>query len=187
MSQVLTFSPKDVTILLSSYQLTGVMSAEIEWVSTPFVFHRGIRGVHTRTFSSDLCGTIRIRLQQTSIGNDVLWSILEQDRLNRSARLDITIKDTKGKTLYQSNQAYVRQFPKLTLSTQLEDRIWEIDAFNFVMARMGGDAGAGFDIFSSVTGALDLLTGSASDLISSATDAVSSAADSISSDISSLF
>jgi hypothetical protein len=162
MPAVLTYSPSDVTIFISDYQLTGLMSVELQWTGTPFVFRRGIRGVHTRTYSNDISATLRLEVQQTSITNDVLFQILEQDRLNKSARLDVTIKDTGGSTMLQSDQGYIPRYPQIKFSHGFESRVWTIDLLTITDGfTIGGNNHAGFDIFSSVQGAIDLLGGAA--------------------------
>ena len=159
---VLTYSPSDVTIILAGYTLGGVISVELEWKSRPFTFRPGIRGIHTRTFSKDLHATIRLEILQTSISNDVMSQILEQDRRNKSARLPITVKDTGGTTMYLADQAFIPAYPDTKLSRGFEVRVWEIEVFDFTDGTIGGNSRAQFDLFSSVEGALDFL-GSAAD------------------------
>lgn len=162
MPAVLTYSPSDVTIILADYQLTGIMSVELQWTGTPFTFRRGIRGVHTRTYNNDISASLRLEVSQTSITNDVLFQILEQDRLNKSARLDITVKDVGGATMFQSDQAYIPRYPSIKFSQGFENRVWTIDLLTLTEGfTLGGNSHAGFDIFSSVQGAIDLLGGAA--------------------------
>lgn len=167
---VLTYSPDDVTIILSGYTLGGILSVELIWNSRPFTFRRGIRGVHTRTFNKDLCATIRLEVQQTSPTNDVLTQILIQDRRNRSARLDITVQDVGGTTMYQANQAYIPAYPNTKLSRGFETRVWDIEVLDFTDGQIGGNNRGGFDLFSSVDGALDFLAGEASTFVDSVID-----------------
>lgn len=162
MPAVLTYSPSDVTIVLADYQLTGIMSVELQWTGTPFTFRRGIRGTNTRTYNNDNSATLRLEVSQTSITNDVLFQILEQDLANKSARLDITVKDVGGSTMFQSDQAYIPRFPSIKLSQGFENRVWTIDMLTVTKGfTIGGNSRAGFDIFSSVQGAMDLLGGAA--------------------------
>jgi len=161
---VLTYAPSDVTIVISGYTVGGILSIELEWKARPFTYQRGIRNVHTRVFNKDLSAVLRLQVLQTSITNDVLSQVLIQDRLNKSARLDVTVKDTGGTTLYQANQCYVSAFPPIKLSQGFETRTWEIDVFDFVTLNVGGNSRAGFDVFSSVQGAMDLLGNTASDI-----------------------
>lgn len=170
---VLTYSPEDVTIILCGYTLGGILSIELRWQSRPFTFHRGIRNVHTRTFNKDMCATIHIEVMQTSVTNDVMSQILTQDRRNKSARLDVTVQDVGGTTMYQANQAYIPAYPNVKFSRGFETRIWEIEIFDLTDAFVGGNSRAGFDLFSSVDGALDFLGGA----VDTALDTVSNTFD----------
>lgn len=167
---VLTYSPDDVTIILSGYTLGGILSVELIWNSRPFTFRRGIRGVHTRTYCRDLCATIRLECMQTSVTNDVMTQILEQDRRNKSARLDITVRDAGGTTMYQANQAYIPAYPNIKFSRGFETRVWDIEVFDFTDVEIGGNNRAGFDLFSSVDGALDFLGGVVDNAIDTVVD-----------------
>lgn len=167
---VLTYAPEDVTILLSGYTLGGILSVELIWNSRPFTFRRGIRGVHTRTFSRDLCATIRLEVLQTSVTNDVLTQVLIQDRRNKSARLDITVRDVGGTTMYQANQAYLPAYPNTKFSRGFETRVWDIEVFDFTDGEIGGNNRAGFDLFSSVEGAIDFLGDTATEAVDTFTE-----------------
>lgn len=164
-AQVLTYAPTDVTIILAGYTLGGILSVELEWKSQPFTIRPGIRGIHTRTFSKDLRATIRLEVLQTSITNDVMSQILEQDRRNKSARLPITVKDTGGTTMYIADQAFIPRYPNTKLSRGFEVRVWEIEVLDFTDGTIGGNSHAAFDLFSSVEGALDYLSDAGSSVL----------------------
>ena len=165
---VLTYSPKDVTIVICGYTLTGILGVELLWNSKPFTIKRGIRGVHTRIYNKDLSGTIRLEVQQTSITNDILSDILTQDRTNKSARIDVTIKDTGGSTIYATSQAFIPSFPNIKLDMGFNTRVWDIEVLQLTVPTLGGNAGGGLDILGSIDGALDLLGSAAT----KATDAI---------------
>lgn len=156
-NQVLTYSPADVTISISGYTLTGILSVDLIWNSRPFTLHKGIRGTHTRVFNPDLAATIRLEVLQTSITNQVLMEILQQDRRNMSARLSMTVKDTGGLTQYQSSNCYIPAYPGVKLSNGFENRTWDIDVLTFQAGQVGGNPSDGFDVFASVKDALSIL------------------------------
>lgn len=157
MSNVLTYDPSHVTIVLSGFTLTGILAVDVGWKSKPYTFHKGIRNVHTRVMHQDLCATVKLEVMQTSITNDVLSDILTADLSNNSAILDLMIKDTGGSTMLHSAQCYISSFPKIKLSQGFENRQWEIEVFGFTSLNIGGNSKAAFDIFSSVKGALSYL------------------------------
>lgn len=156
---VLTYSPNDVKIVICGYTLTGILGVEFKYNNPPFTLHQGIRGVHTRVFNKDQSGVVTLEVQQTSVTNDILTQILTQDRLNKSARLDMSVQDTGGTTLWNTNQAYIPGYPSLKFSQGFENRIWTIDVLQLTDFVVGGNAGGGIDLFSSVSGALDVLSG----------------------------
>lgn len=154
---VLTYSPSDVTILISGYQLSGLLSVELIWDSRPFTMYKGIRNQHTRVFNASMCATMRLNVQQTSITNDVLSQIMEADRNSNSARLELTMKDTSGTTLYQALQCYIPAYPNIKFTKGFEAREWEINILDLTTVNIGGNSRATFDVFSSVQGALGFL------------------------------
>ena len=168
--QVLTYSPSDVTILISGYQLVGLLGVELEWDSAPFTMYRGIRNQQTRVFNSSMAATLRVTLLQTSDSNDVLSKILDEDRLARTARLEVMLKDSSGTTLYQAQQGYIPEYPSIKFSRGFRGREWKISLLDATIVNVGGNSKAAFDVFSAVDGAIDFLGGAAS----KATSAVAS-------------
>lgn len=174
-SDILTYSPSDVKILISGYTLTGVVSVSLNWKgSRPFTVHRGIRGKNTRVYNSDRYATVVVEVLQTSITNDIFSSILMQDSQNQSARLELAVKDTSGSTYYQSTECFVGAYPDIGLSGDVQTRKWEIECLNFLRGagNIGGNARQGFDILDSVSGAIDYVSGKGTELLDSAIDAI---------------
>lgn len=157
-SNVLTYSPADVKIVLCGYIMTGVVSVTLKWKGArPMKVVRGLNGQHTRVLNKDLYATIELEVLQTSISNDILTSVLVQDRRTSSARMELTVTDTRGNTKYQSTDAFVGAYPDIRQSGELITRTWEIECLNFIDGGIGGNARQGFDVFDSVNGAIDYL------------------------------
>lgn len=154
---VLTYSPSDVTILVSGYQLSGLLSVELVWNSRPFTLYKGIRNQHTRVYNESMAATLKIAVQQTSITNDVLSAILSEDRLGNAARLEVTMKDTSGSTLYQALQCYIPAYANAKFTMGFEAREWEIEILDMTKINIGGNSKAAFDVFSSIQGAMSYL------------------------------
>lgn len=165
-SNVLTYSPADVKLILCGYILTGVVGVTLKWKGPPpFRVIHGLNGQHTRVFNQNLQATVEVELLQTSITNDILTEILVQDRRNRSARLEFSVTDTRGGTFYQSTTAFLGKYPDIALTGELQTRTWEIECLNFLDGGIGGNARQGFDVFDSVNGAVDYLGGLVSDVL----------------------
>lgn len=156
-SDVLTYSPSDVNIVLCGYTLTGIDSVTLKWKSRPFTVHRGIRGQHTRVYNPDLQATIVLDVLQTSITNDILTNILIQDRRVKSGRLELAVNDTGGTTNYQSTDCFLAAYPDVKHYNGLELRTWEIEVLSWTDGQLGGNAKAGIDVFDTVTGALNFI------------------------------
>ncbi|WYV99010.1 virion structural protein [Pseudomonas phage vB_PpuM-NoPa] len=164
-SNVLTYSPSDVKIILCGYVLTGIVSVTLKWKGTkPIRVVRGLNGQHTRVLNNDIQATVELEVLQTSITNDILSSIIAQDRRTQSARLEFSVSDTRGTTMYQSTDAFIGGWPEIGLSGELQTRKWEVECLSFIDGVVGGNARQGFDVFDSVSGALGYLGEAASDV-----------------------
>lgn len=167
-SNILTYSPSDVKLILCGYILTGIVSVTLQWKGArPFTVHRGIRGKHTRVFNPDLYATVTVEVLQTSITNDIFTSTLVQDRRNQSARLEFSVNDKSGTTFYQSTECFVGAYPDIGLSGELGTNKWEIECLDFIDGGIGGNARQGFDLFDSASGAIDYISGKGSEFINS--------------------
>lgn len=167
-SDILTYSPADVTLILCGYILTGICSVTLQWKGAkPFKVVRGIRGKHTRVFNPDLYATVVVETLQTSITNDIFTSILAQDRRNQSARLEFSVNDKSGTTFYQSTECFIGAYPDIGLDGDLKTYKWEIECLDFIDGGVGGNARQGFDLFDSASGAIDYISGKGSEFIDS--------------------
>jgi hypothetical protein len=155
---ILTYAPSTVTLVLCGYVLTGVVSVQLTWKSSPFTVKRGIRGQHTRVGTKDRQSTCCIEVLQTSITNDILSEILEQDTRNYSGRLEFSVKDASGTTQWATTQCFLRAWPDASFSGAIETRKWDIEILSFISGKIGGNARQGFDLLDSFNGASDYIT-----------------------------
>lgn len=155
---ILTYAPSAVTLVLCGYVLTGVVNINLKWNSSPFTVKKGIRGQHTRIGSRDRQATCLIEVLQTSITNDILSSILDQDTTNYSGRLEFEVKDTSGTSHWHSTQCFLKAWPDTNFGCELETRKWEIEILSFNSIKVGGNARQGFDLFDSFSGASDYIS-----------------------------
>lgn len=161
---VLTYDPTSVTIIIAGYILTGVTSVSLEWKSVPFRVQKGIRGINTRIYNQDRHATLNIDLLQTSISNDVLSQIIQQDAAFKSGRLEVSVKDVKGTTHFTATNTFVAGWPNVTFDKEgIENRRWQIEILSFVQGNVGGNAQNGVDINDILNGAIpdaiDSITG----------------------------
>jgi hypothetical protein len=167
---ILTYAPSTVTLVLCGYVLTGVVSINLQWKSSPFTVKRGIRGQHTRIGTKDRQSTCCIEVLQTSITNDILSEILEQDTRNYSGRLEFSVKDASGTTQWATTQCFLRAWPDAGFEAGLQTRKWDIEILSYISGKIGGNARQGFDLLDSFNGAADYITEGAQNISDSVSD-----------------
>lgn len=138
MANSYTYSPQDVRLVIGGYVFTGWNNITITRPRS-FLVIKGIRGKHTRVQNPDTSATIVISLMQTSPGNDVFSETLQQDIINGTARISLTLVDKSGSSVFSSNEAYVTGFPSSTFSGQFQDRPWELFCQSTTDFTVGGN------------------------------------------------
>ncbi|MDV3143252.1 MAG: hypothetical protein Q8761_02285 [Sweet potato little leaf phytoplasma] len=126
MGDVLTYQPSSVKITIQDFILTGVTGIALAWGSPAFKPIRGMNGYNTRVASLDESATIRVSLLQTSIANQVLHDIVQQDRQLRTGRLAVTLKDQVNGSIYSSDAASIITVPDIEYTEDFNDWTWEI-------------------------------------------------------------
>lgn len=158
MAGVLTYSPKDVKLVLSGYTLTGILSITVEWNSPQMSIRRGIRGQHTRVFNRDLSCKISVDVLQTSPTNEVLYEIFRIDRGTNLARLDMSISDNSSRAILSSSEAYITALPTVRYTEGFDARTWVFEMMAVTDGRLTGGLDEGEGLLSSIPG-LDQLKG----------------------------
>ena len=145
--KVYTYSPSDVILSVGGYVISGITSITVQRNTPAFKIVRGIRGQNTRVYNKDTSADMTVQLLQTSISND-LFSIIEQeDEKYRTGRLEISLKDTSGTTVWESDEAFIEGQPSVTLDKDLTDRVWKICMLSTRDVRTGGNYKAAPDLF----------------------------------------
>lgn len=135
-----TYSAKDVSLSFGGYQIAGWDSISITRASPSFVTVKGIRGKHTRVPSGDTSATITVSVLQTSPSNDVLSEVHRLDIENGTGRLDVMLKDSSGKSVFSSDEAYITSYPETTFSGGFEYRSWTIYCQTTKSYNVGGNS-----------------------------------------------
>ena len=155
MSKVFTYNPNEVQLSFGGYVITGWQSITITRSVNAFKPIRGIRGKHTRAKNLDTSCSITFPLLQTSMSNDVLSRIHELDIQQSTGRIELTIKDLKGTSVFSSREAYILGYPEVTFSGDFEYRSWTLFCQTTGSYTVGGNAqtiNIFSDIFSSASG-----------------------------------
>lgn len=144
-----TYNPRDVILTLGGYQITGWQNVTVSRTVKGFTVIRGIRGKNTRVPNKDTSATITMTLLQTSQANDVLSYIHELDLDEGTARIELTLKDRSGRSVFSSNEGFIVGYPVSTFSGQFEYRSWEIFAQSTTTYNVGGNARPSTDLLDS--------------------------------------
>lgn len=140
MAGVMTYSPRDVVVLIEGYTLPGLMSVSLAWNVPPYTMVNGIRGKTTRVLNKNTSATLTLECLQTSVVNDVLYQILNKDIVSGQARLNVTLKDNSGSFAIFSNQGYVQSYPEFKFSNQFDNRTWQIGLLQVESVDAGGNS-----------------------------------------------
>ena len=149
MSKVYTYSPSEVQLTFGGYTVTGWQSISITRSVDAFKPVRGIRGKHTRVRNADTSCTITIPLLQTSMSNDVFSRIHELDIQKATGRIELTLSDLKGTSVFSSREAYILGYPEVVYSGEFEYRQWKLFCQTTGSYTVGGNAQT-INIFSSI-------------------------------------
>lgn len=121
-----TYSPKDVILSFGGYEIAGWDNITIARTSPSFVTVKGIRGKHTRVPTGDTSAYISLNILQTSPSNYVLSEVLNQDEINGTGRISLTLKDNSGNSVFSSDEAYITGYPEVVFSGGFEYRSWSL-------------------------------------------------------------
>jgi hypothetical protein len=124
--EVLTYAPSSVILLVSGLAISGWDRIAITPNSPVFRQIRGIRGKNTRTRIKDTSATVVIEVPQTELINEVFSKIVEADSVIGNVRLELTLKEMTGSTLFTTTVAYIDSRPEVVYTDKMEKRVWTI-------------------------------------------------------------
>ena len=167
--EVYTYSPSEVVLDISGYQITGFDKITVSRNSPPFSMVKGIRGQNTRVRNKDTSCTVTVDLLQTAVANDVLSDAISLDLLTNSVRLSLLLTDALGNARISSTDCYIETYPEMTFSRDIEYRRWTLTCLSTDTFMVGGNASFGNNAF---TDAIGGAASAVSDAASGAADAV---------------
>lgn len=145
---VMTYSPSDVKLIVSGYLVAGWETISISRVSQGFQPIPGIRGKDTRSKNPKTSAILSVTTVMTSQSNDVFSYIHDRDLEYGTGRLVITLKDNSGRSVFSSNEGFIRGFPETVFSGNAEYRAWEIYCQSTESYYIGGNSRPVNSIFS---------------------------------------
>jgi len=138
--EVNTYSPSEIGLEISGYKITGFQKISISRNSPAFSLIKGIRGKNSRQRNRDSSCTVTIDIIQTSLVNDVLTQILEEDLRTNSARLTLDLTDGLGSSKIVSRESFIEGYPETNYSGDIVYRSWNIICLSTDLFRVGGNA-----------------------------------------------
>lgn len=150
MSEISTYSPESVLLILGGAALTGWNSISISRDADQFNVIKGIRGKHTRSRNYDNSATIVLELPFSSDWNYILSQIVTQDTQSATGRCEILLKDNSGNSIFKTTQAYVRKFADVTFDATISSRVWTIQCLDVDVYTVGGSTSPAASLVSNV-------------------------------------
>ena len=138
--EVHTYSPSEIRLEISTYQITGFDKISVQKNSPSFTLIKGIRGSNSRRRNRDTSCTVTVDVIQTGLVNDVLTEILEQDLRTNSARLTLNLTDGLGSSNIVSEECFIESYPELVFSDSITMRRWNIICLSTDIFRVGGNS-----------------------------------------------
>lgn len=128
---VRTYDPARVIVTVAAATLSGFAEDTfigIEEIGDGVTSTSGADGEVARAMSSDRRCRVTITLQQTSAGNDVLSALLAADRLSGGGGIfPIAVTDLRGRTVFNSSEAWVVKNPNAEFGAEVGEREWTIE------------------------------------------------------------
>ena len=139
MYEVFTYNPAEVQLTVASYVAEGWDEITIKRAPS-FIFKKGINGKHTRIQDYDTSALVTISVIKTSQANDIFSQIHEEDIINGTGRLELTLKDYSGESVFNSIEAYIVGYPEISYRDALDFNTWTIVCQSTDDYYVGGNA-----------------------------------------------
>ena len=140
MTQVNTYSPQDVNLIISGFKVTGWDNITISKTNPSFTTVQGIRGKHTRVRNPDTSCSLVFNIIQTDRSNNTLSAIHDADLSQGTGKLSVMLKDDSGTSVFSSYDAYITTYPEVVFSGEFEYRQWTVFCQSVKDYRVGGNS-----------------------------------------------
>lgn len=144
MSNLLTYSPEDITILLAGViPIDGYVDGtflSIKKDVDPYSSKTTADDVVSRTYRKNQSYTITLTLHSASASNDILTTLWQLDELTQTAKFPIIIKDQLGTSFFFSSTSWIEGVAEMTYGTEITERRWVIKSSQAIL-NVGGNDG----------------------------------------------
>ena len=143
-----TFSPQDVTIVISQGAFSHIVSGfsedsivSVERNSDTFSLYTGADDTNSRIYQPNTTAMVTLPLQQTSNSNDILSQLYLNDAASRdsSGIFSLTVKDNSGRSIFFAEEAFIAVVPNASFGNTMQLREWQLQAVR-LNAVFGGNA-----------------------------------------------
>lgn len=150
-SQVNTYSPDSVELVISGYKVFGWDKISIARNNPGFTPYKGIRGKDSRDRNISTSATLSLSVASTCPVNTVLSYVHELDLQYGTGRLEITLLDNSGMSKFFTNEAYITAYPVASFSGDTEYRVWNIYCQTTKEWTLGGNTKPTTPLFDKIT------------------------------------
>lgn len=136
-----SLDPQKVIVIFNKVQIQGFVDSadaiKIAHANETWTHTKGLGRDSVRVRQSDHIGTATLQLMQSSEFNDVLQTMLNQDRTFGTGYGTFMIKDLNGSSLYVAETAWVVGTPESGFGNESNTREWQI-ALDDLQSFVGG-------------------------------------------------
>lgn len=131
--RVSTYMASKVIMSLGSHQVSGFAAdsfVSIDKNGDGTVSEQGVDGEITRSIDPNTTYKVKLSLQQMSDTHRFLQDTYYRDQETGEAIFPILIKDITGKTVFQSDKAWVTKLTSYAYGKAAGNREWELETGN---------------------------------------------------------
>lgn len=139
---VVTYNPKMLVIVYGSREVDGFAEDDmvtIKPLGEGTQIYSGADGSVGRSMDPNQTYEVTIALATTSKTNDYFSNVYNLDRSTGRGILPLTIKDLSGTTVFQSNQAWITNFPEHKRGRKIEAQEWVFHTGQVANPMIGGN------------------------------------------------
>lgn len=146
-----TYNAADVELIIAGYKVYGWDKISLDRTVPGFTPYAGIRGKDTRVRNNKTSALLSLSIINTCPVNDVLSYVHELDLELGTGRLEITLKDNSGRSVFSTTEAYIMKYPQVEFNSDIGYRVWPIYCQTTSTWLVGGNTKPTTSLFDKIT------------------------------------